>query len=332
MLVEQVPLLYFPPTVIIVDDNEAFLHNFGMELGSRYSGKLETYKDSLEAANILIKRETIFKNYRDYLVEIKSDKIDSDNRLTEVDYEAIAHLTFDKSKFNEPAVVIIDYAMPKLNGIKFCEKINNLQCLKIMLTGEADYKIAVGAFNSGIIDRFVLKDVDNVYQEVACSIEDAITQYFLKLSTYFHHGDVGIYGCYEYIKTFHRWKTEKSIVEYYVISGDGSILGVNDKGDLRWFFISTDERIKNHIDIAVSNHAVEKVVSILSSGKSMLALFTEAQKKESVNSWGKYLVGIDGSFKYDGDIVRYAFVDSFENIFAIDSSIKKPFKQAYSAD
>ena len=71
-----------------------------------------------------------------------------------------------------------------MNGLEFCRNIQNLPIRKIMLTGRADTKLAVEAFNQKIIDKFLLKDVA---EEIENTIYDALIEeqkvYFEKLSS-----------------------------------------------------------------------------------------------------------------------------------------------------
>ena len=57
------------------------------------------------------------------------------------------------------AVVLSDFRMPVMDGIKFLSKVKELapDCVRIMLTGHADLKAAIGAVNEGNIFRFLVK-------------------------------------------------------------------------------------------------------------------------------------------------------------------------------
>jgi len=57
------------------------------------------------------------------------------------------------------SVVVSDFRMPEMDGIKFLAKVKELapDCVRIMLTGHADLKAAVDAVNEGNIFRFLIK-------------------------------------------------------------------------------------------------------------------------------------------------------------------------------
>ena len=72
--------------------------------------------------------------------------------------------------------------MPSINGIEFCQKIAHLPILKIMLTGHADFQIAVDAFNKGIIDKFLVKDTPFMLEEIIKEVDAMQDNFFEKLS------------------------------------------------------------------------------------------------------------------------------------------------------
>ena len=51
--------------------------------------------------------------------------------------------------------------MPPMKGIDLCRELAGYPVKKIMLTGEANEKFAVGAFNEGTIDGFLSKKEEN---------------------------------------------------------------------------------------------------------------------------------------------------------------------------
>lgn len=53
--------------------------------------------------------------------------------------------------------LVIDYAMPVMNGIQVLSRLENWQGSRLLLTGLADAEVAAGAFNQGVIDKFIPK-------------------------------------------------------------------------------------------------------------------------------------------------------------------------------
>lgn len=83
-----------------------------------------------------------------------------------IDAESFTELLLDKNRFAELSVVVCDYAMPGINGIEVLEKVDDPSVAKILLTGVADEQVALDAFNSGVIDRFVMKNDPRAWELV----------------------------------------------------------------------------------------------------------------------------------------------------------------------
>jgi response regulator RpfG family c-di-GMP phosphodiesterase len=77
------------------------------------------------------------------------------------------------------AVVISDMQMPNMNGIEFLSQVRTLSpnTVRIMLTGNANLDVAIGAVNDGNIFRFLNKPVET--EQLFQTIADGIHQYRL---------------------------------------------------------------------------------------------------------------------------------------------------------
>ena len=74
----------------------------------------------------------------------------------------------------EFAVVVSDYQMPGLDGVKFLERMRNVapKTVRVMLTGQADFRLATDAVNRGAIFRFLTKPCTN--DEFDHTLDEAI--------------------------------------------------------------------------------------------------------------------------------------------------------------
>jgi response regulator RpfG family c-di-GMP phosphodiesterase len=80
------------------------------------------------------------------------------------------------------AVVLSDMRMPEMDGIEFLTRVKNVapDTVRIMLSGYADVKTALGAVNEGHIFRFLTKPCSK--EELASTLTAALTQYRLVFS------------------------------------------------------------------------------------------------------------------------------------------------------
>lgn len=243
---------YFNSTVIFVDDNESFLEHVDYKLCDDYS--IETFSNPQRALQHILScySDNSLPKPSDLIVERDND--DNDDVLYSVDLSAINQLAKERNKSKLISVVIVDYSMPLMNGIEFCQKIAHLPVLKIMLTGHADFKLAVNAFNAKIIDKFLVKDTDLMLDEIKAAIDHMQNQYFERLSQ-------PLLNCFssqkalwltsaEYINHLQKIVKQLHVVEYYLFNQMGSYLLISADGSKHNFMSVSAAVVDEYIDIA----------------------------------------------------------------------------------
>lgn len=148
---QQSPLLFsYPTTWMFLDDQEHFLNAIELALPSDQPCRFWTnpnaclaYLNNTENRGLSLEAEYINLSNEDILVRFELDQI--------------AALPTNLSRFSEISVLVADYSMPGMTGLELFNELADQNIKKILLTGVADEKLAVAAFNEGLIDRFVLK-------------------------------------------------------------------------------------------------------------------------------------------------------------------------------
>lgn len=68
-------------------------------------------------------------------------------------------------------VCVVDFSMPGMDGLQVLSELVDWPGARVMLTGQADERVAVGAFNRGLIDHFIPKQTPNVSLQLAQALE-----------------------------------------------------------------------------------------------------------------------------------------------------------------
>src|SRR5688572_4690037 len=179
MTEDKVSCVYYPTTCLIVDDQQTFLDNIVFKIDPHSICK--TFSDPYNALEYIQK----FKK-NEFLARTLSTDLESPDHIpssTEIplhmDIADLYKHIYDKNRFAEISVVVIDFQMPIMNGAEFCRKLQQIKkdTIKIiMLTGEADDYIAVQLFNEGIIHQFIRKGDPDVYKLLNQSIKEMAKQ------------------------------------------------------------------------------------------------------------------------------------------------------------
>jgi len=303
---------YYPTTTVIIDDDKEFLDNLNLSLNLQDDKLVKTFLDPKQALSYLESQNSIYKNYQNYLEVINGIETDSDDKdkISKINFNNIWTLPYDEKRYSEVSVIVVDYFMPQMNGIDFFKKIKNILAKKILLTGNADYKLAVSAFNDGLIDKFIIKE-EGIEENLFESINTFKKRYFQEFSeTLLHVFDKGIKKAPQYTSIAFIWRTKNKISEYYQYDGDGSCLGVDSTGSIHWLLICSEKDMHDYISIAEDSEEGSLIANELKLKTKLLFFFSDEEKLLPVQAWTKYTFPIHGDFKIDNDIYFYSFVSN----------------------
>lgn len=313
----QIAILKFPTTVMLVDDDQVLLDDLALYLEKKLP--VVTFSKPNEALLYLQKQKTFEKNIKEIcFARVNGDELDvaEETALIQCDYLALPTLLYDPQRFSTVAVALVDYAMPKMNGLEFCRKVKDKLIRKIMLTGKADTKLAVKSFNQKIIDQFILKDAN---EQIDSDIYQALLKeediYFANLSSLFP-------GAYfentkitkAFLKIAEQFETDRKLVEWYQFDQQGSRLGLDSQGAIYWLVLRSAEDSEKNLAFARDNNAPKTVIQALVKQTHLLFLFSEYEKRLPAKEWNKYIFQISGVVA--GSTISYAIIR--DNFFSLN--------------
>jgi len=274
--------------VVLLDDNQNFLQEMQLGLSLQHIESI-IFQRCSEFLDYM--KKYAVSTFVDLCMQVDAES-DSDNCLINVDISKISEKNKDPKRFEEVTVVLIDYAMPEIDGISLLSQLKTDYPIKyILLTGEADEKIAVDAFNRGLIHAFVRKDTSNLAEVLTEKILNLQSKYFGDLSSLVLDRLTKAAGshlaCFKepaYLEFLQNILTSKNITEYYLIDELGSFLLIDASGQRMYLVVRNDETMQYHHQLAVE-YQDEKVVPqkvINALGKKEAVLFLGKAKKHNL--------------------------------------------------
>lgn len=249
---EIIPAFYFPTTVLFIDDDRGYLEGIQNKLRvNKYFPKF-CYKGR-QALEFL-------KNYQpDPCAQTAMywDDAGLDQRKIEVDVPAIRQGIYNSDRFSEISLVVVDHFMPDIKGLELCKQLQDKPFKKLMLTGEADEKLAVEAFNQGIIDMFIRKNTPNFYQLLDEAIYQLQQKYFQEMSTIVLNSiiadpqfpNISWLNDPVFPKLFKQICEENNVVEYYLTDTYGSYLLLNADAKPSWLAVKDESGMEGTYEI-----------------------------------------------------------------------------------
>ena len=80
------------------------------------------------------------------------------------------------ARFALTQVCVVDYSMPAMSGLRVLGELTQWQGSRILLTGRADEQLAVSAFNRGLIDQFIPKQLPHIRLRLTEAIEGLLAK------------------------------------------------------------------------------------------------------------------------------------------------------------
>lgn len=250
----RTPPYRFPVTTVMVDDDTDFLTNFALGIEDDLAYRL--FDSPAQGLGFLQDRHSTlpplyqrcFSQHRDAVGWPMRD------HYLRLDVSSLEREVLNPNRFGEVGVVLVDYAMPEMDGLTFCERIADEHVKKVLFTGVGDEKVAVRAFNEGLIDRYLRKHDTGVAAEVNRTIRELQEQYFHSVGDLIHQslrkGEAEFLDDAAFAAYFNRLRREKGIVEHYFVAEPNGFLMVDAYGNPSRLVVLTDEDMQAHWEIA----------------------------------------------------------------------------------
>ncbi|MFC3908004.1 response regulator [Legionella dresdenensis] len=261
----SIPACYFPSTALFIDDNRDFLLNFVLQLDEGLAYRI--FDSPFDALDFIHKKNleisTLGQRCHNYY-----------NENNQNNFAAICNEMYNKRRFAEISVVVVDYAMPGMDGLEFCRRLSNSNIKKILLTGKAEEKLAVEAFNEGLIQRYIHKSDPEAAELITQSIYDLQWQYFQNMSNSLvrrlslHLSDNLLDRTFAgFFRDFCR---QKMIIEHYVSDEDGNYFLLDNDAKASTLIVKHKTRLESDAELAASRGASQDVINQIRNGEKIL--------------------------------------------------------------
>lgn len=273
MQYSSIPTCYFPTTALFLDDSRDFLLNFVLQLDEGVAYRI--FDAPYSALNYIHKKN----GELDLLSHLRLGEFTQSNHApvtndaASLDLAAIHTEVYNPHRFAEISVVVVDYAMPGMDGLEFCRRIENPNVKKILLTGQADEKLAIAAFNEGLIHRYIKKSDPNAADLITKSIYELQFQYFQGMSdAILRMLAMTAPTCLQdkkFARFFHELRANYGVVEYYLIDQSGGFLLLDEDANVSFLLVKAEEELAAGYQVALDSGASKDVLAQLASGEKI---------------------------------------------------------------
>ena len=271
----SLPPYFHPTTVCLVDDNEAFLRSLSLEMPEDLA--FRGFTDPQEALERVNRRQELAPLVdRCFTLERQAGS----DPVIHLDLGIIEQEINHRERFERVSVMLVDYAMPSLDGIQFCAAVTDPYVRKALLTGVADEKLAVQAFNAGLIHRFIQKQTATAVEQLVGFIRELQLAYFAQYTARLQIAlaldppgflvDPAIAGRVQ------RLMAEEDLVEYYLVNDPPGFLMLRADGSVVRLVVAEEREQQAQAELARRHGAPRRITRGLESGRLMALLSGES--------------------------------------------------------
>lgn len=283
-----VEALFFPTKIVLVDDDQDFLISVARHLRKFF--QVETFSDPHQAYDYIIKNQQQLNILTPSL--LTQEESDDSGEIS-LDLEKIYNFSKNSEKPNFSIVVISDYDMLKMNGIQLFEKLAKTSVMRMLLTGKADLKLTLDAFNRGLVDKFLIKNTDKMIDEIIMNVKACQRSFFSKISypilTRLNIPIDSLINQNEFAFNFSEIIRNNDVSEYYLIDTMGSFLLKDKAGKLKYFICMLERQFDDYLAFANTSRASSKVLDGLKNRTHAPVFLSEENGKLPAKDWEKIL-------------------------------------------
>ena len=259
----QLPVYTHPTLTVLIDDSDSFLKSLAFQLDPALAR--QTFHDTSSALHWL--RHSTQLGETPLHVNFDTQNLPPDQCNVALDLERIWRISGQAQRIAVPSVLVIDYSMPQMNGLEFCQAVRDLPCKKILFTGAADEKVAVTAFNRGLIDRYIKKSDDDALDILEQEVHALQREFFLQQSDTVR--DLLLLHDYRFLQdeamaaVVHELCRRHGFVEFYIFPNPCGILFFTRDGQARLMIIETERSLHTQYEMARDSDAPESLLLAL---------------------------------------------------------------------
>ncbi len=274
--------LFHPTTTLLIDDNKTFLKTLSLKLDE--DAIYHSFSDPKEALLYCTENAKLTPIDDTYLMTDTESPDPSEQNITFRTAELKTALS-KPERFEVISVIVLDFSMPTLTGVEFIDQlraqVKNTFTKIIMVTGEADHRLAVELFNDRKIDKFFLKNEDALEEKINFAVHEMQKAYFLDLCTTLFSSILEkitpILSDPDFETVFTKIKAKLNCVEHYLCENTGSFILVDKAGELTVLVVRTQEDLDLYADLAQDQKVPEELVKRILNG-SLLPFFASFEK------------------------------------------------------
>ncbi len=156
----SLPLFHRPGAIVFVDDDVDYLEMLALVLPRDWHVRLFTHP--IQCVQSILRERSLWESDTVQQQQL----VDRWHQGQPLVPQLLAYWEASAERFALSHVCVVDFFMPGIDGMQVLSELVNWPGAKVLLTGQADERIAVGAFNRGLIHHYIPKQSTEIRTEL----------------------------------------------------------------------------------------------------------------------------------------------------------------------
>ncbi|MES2940896.1 MAG: response regulator [Pseudomonadota bacterium] len=243
----NLPLFHRPGTIVFLDDDPDYLEMLAMVLPRQWHVKL--FLRPTECIHYLAQEPPFWEadawNQQQLVEQWRGGKA--------LIPQILGYWSKYSERFALTRVCVVDFSMPGMDGLQVLSELVDWPGSRVLLTGQADEQVAVRAFNRGLIDQFIPKQLPDISRRLVEAVDHLLS------TAHARHGQIWRATLSPEQNALLRQASvardlaayaAKRWVEHVVIGAPFGMLGMDAAGNVSWLQLETREALKTLAELA----------------------------------------------------------------------------------
>lgn len=158
-------LFHRPGTVVLLDDDPDYLEMLAVVLPRHWHVKL--FMRPVQCINHLQQEPPFWEADAWHQQQLVEQWRDGKPLIPQL----LSYWSTHTERYALTRVCVVDYSMPGMNGLQALGELVDWPGARVLLTGQADEQVAVQAFNAGLIEQFIAKQLPDISKRLVEAVE-----------------------------------------------------------------------------------------------------------------------------------------------------------------
>ena len=283
------PLFQRPGTIVLLDDDRDYLEMLALVLPRQWHARLFLHPHDCIRK---LREEPPFWEADAWHQQQMVDQWRAGRALVP---QILEYWSRSTERYALTRVCVVDYSMPEMDGLQVLSQLGEWAGARVLLTGQADEQVAVKAFNGGLIEQFIAKQMPDVTRHLVQVLQRLMGSAHARHAQTWratlrpeHHALLRDQSVADALADFtgRRW------VEHVCIGDPFGVIGMDAGGAIGWLQLETPQGLPALAEVAQQAGVDAAGLDAIRAGRQLANVELAATLGQPVQLASSFTIGV----------------------------------------